>query len=176
MKKWFIISLSLHIAALAVLGAMLLVRAEPDYIAISPHLPGRPVVASAALAPDENAQPVLRNPNRTNELKPPETNIVFSADAYAPAGVAQNPPIPIDPVVPVYPEQAKRIGIEGTVVVTIYINDRGIVDRVDIVRSPSDMLSESARTALMRTRFVPAQINGARKAVKLRYSMKFVLE
>lgn len=176
MQKWFIISLSLHIAALAALGIALIVRIEPDYIAISPHLPGRPVVASAVPSPDENAEPVLKDPNRTNVVKPPETNITFSADAYAPAAVAQTPPVPITPVVPIYPEQAKRIGIEGTVVVTIYINDRGVVDRVDIVRSPSDMLSESARIALMQTRFVPAMINGARKPVKLRYAMKFVLE
>ena len=69
----------------------------------------------------------------------------------------------------VYPEFARRAGVEGTVVVQFVVDERGnVVDPV-VVRSPNDLLSEAALTAVRKARFTPGQQRG--RPVKVRFAV-----
>lgn len=57
-----------------------------------------------------------------------------------------------------YPEIAKEAGVEGTVIVQAFINEKGIVEDVVIVKGvPKTGLDEAAIDAVKKTRFKPAQ-------------------
>ena len=67
---------------------------------------------------------------------------------------------------PVYPEQARQQGTEGTVVLRIEILTNGQAGRVSVHRSSgSDLLDEAAATAARRWRFVPAKVRGTGQSI-----------
>ena len=57
----------------------------------------------------------------------------------------------------VYPEVAKRSGIEGKVVASVLINVNGTVEKVMIEKSDNDIFNASAIDALSKARFTPAR-------------------
>ena len=68
-----------------------------------------------------------------------------------------------------YPEFARRVGIEGQVVVQFVVDERGnVVDPV-AVRSPNELLSEAAIKAVRESRFTPGQQRG--RPVKVRFAV-----
>ena len=68
-----------------------------------------------------------------------------------------------------YPEFARRAGIEGQVVVQFVVDERGnVVDPV-VLRSPNELLSEAALTAVRESRFTPGQQRG--RPVKVRFAV-----
>jgi protein TonB len=69
-----------------------------------------------------------------------------------------DPPVARSPINPIYPEIAQEAGIEGTVIVQAFINDRGIVEETIILKGvPNTGLDEAAATAIRKTRFKPAK-------------------
>ena len=67
---------------------------------------------------------------------------------------------------PVYPEQARQRGTEGTVVLRIEILTNGQAGQVSVHRSSgSDLLDEAAATAARRWRFVPARVRGTGQSI-----------
>lgn len=69
-----------------------------------------------------------------------------------------DPPVARSPINPIYPEIAQEAGIEGTVIVQAFINDRGIVEETIILKGvPNTGLDEAAAAAIKRTRFKPAK-------------------
>ncbi|MBU0529626.1 energy transducer TonB [bacterium] len=69
-----------------------------------------------------------------------------------------DPPVARTPINPIYPEIAQEAGIEGTVIVQAFINDRGIVEETIILKGvPNTGLDEAAATAIRNTRFKPAK-------------------
>ena len=75
----------------------------------------------------------------------------------------------------VYPEIARRAGVEGRVFITFVVDERGNVIDPQVARSPSDLLSEAALEAVRESKFRPGQQRG--RPVKVRYSLpvNFVL-
>lgn len=63
-------------------------------------------------------------------------------------------------VMPEYPREARRLGKEGTVVLRISLDAAGEVAAVDVLQTPGYGLDESAREAVMRSRFRPATAHG----------------
>lgn len=63
-------------------------------------------------------------------------------------------------VMPEYPREARRLGKEGTVVLRISLDAAGEVAAVDVLQTPGYGLDESAREAVMRSRFRPATARG----------------
>ncbi|HKJ70016.1 MAG TPA: M56 family metallopeptidase, partial [bacterium] len=59
-----------------------------------------------------------------------------------------------------YPESAKEQGIQGTVILQIYITKQGKVTRAKITRGATDALNEAAIQALMKTEWKPAILYG----------------
>ena len=69
-----------------------------------------------------------------------------------------DPPVARTPINPIYPEIAQEAGIEGTVIVQAFINNKGIVEETIILKGvPNTGLDEAAAKAIMQTRFRPAK-------------------
>jgi len=69
----------------------------------------------------------------------------------------------------VYPEIAKRAGVEGTVYVEAYVDESGVVTRTSIVKGIGAGCDEAGEAAVMKTRFKPGKQRG--KAVKVKMSI-----
>lgn len=96
-----------------------------------------------------------------------------AAVAPAPAPVASGPDsevVPLNEVLPEYPDQARRRGIEGHVKLAFTITRDGRVANLRVVESsPANVFDRSARRAAARWRFAPRTEGGLaveREAVK----------
>jgi TonB family protein len=79
-------------------------------------------------------------------------------------------------VPPVYPKDAEKKGIEGTVDMRILVTERGTVDEVEISQSSGNSsMDEAAVRAAKRTRFRPAIKDGQRVAMWINYPIQFAL-
>jgi len=68
-----------------------------------------------------------------------------------------DPPRPLTPIRPKYPEVAQEAGIEGTVIVQVFIDRKGRVKETIILKGiPNTGLDEAAIAAIRKTRFKPA--------------------
>jgi len=69
-----------------------------------------------------------------------------------------DPPVPLRPIKPKYPEIAQEAGIEGTVVVQVFVDARGRVKETVILKGiPNTGLDEAATQAIRLVRFKPAR-------------------
>ena len=69
-----------------------------------------------------------------------------------------DPPHPLSSIRPVYPEIAQEAGIEGTVVVQVFVDKKGRVKDTLVLKGiPNTGLDEAAVTAIKKTRFRPAK-------------------
>lgn len=84
---------------------------------------------------------------------------------------------PLNNILPVYPDSARRRGLEGYVQLAFTITADGRVENLRVVESsPARVFDRAARRAASRWRFAPRQVNGqpvAREAVK---RLEFKLE
>ncbi|NLO53369.1 MAG: energy transducer TonB [Gammaproteobacteria bacterium] len=110
------------------------------------------------------------------------TPVAPSASAAAPAAMQSAPSydaevIPLNEVLPVYPDSARRRGIEGYVKLAFTITADGKVENVRVLESsPANVFERAARRAAIRWRFSPRSEDGrlvARDAVK---TLQFRLE
>jgi len=69
----------------------------------------------------------------------------------------------------IYPDMARRIGRQGTVVIVAFIDETGIVRKAEIKEGIGLGCDEAAASAVLKTRFQPATQRG--KAVKVRVSI-----
>jgi protein TonB len=78
----------------------------------------------------------------------------------------------------VYPPIAQRSGLEGMVYLEIFIDSRGLVQRVDILKeNPENSgFGEAAAKAFRGRTCTPAFANGAAVAVRYRYPVRFKLK
>ena len=68
-----------------------------------------------------------------------------------------DPPVPLTPIRPKYPEIAQEAGIEGTVFIQAFIDKKGRVIETTIIKGiPNTGLDEAAIEAIRKTRFRPA--------------------
>ncbi len=80
---------------------------------------------------------------------PPKTEEVF--EFYA---VEVKPQV-LRTVEPVYPEMAKKAGIEGRVVIKALVNEEGRVTYVEVIQSTNPIFDEPAKRAAMEFLFRP---------------------
>jgi TonB family protein len=76
---------------------------------------------------------------------------------------------------PVYPEEAKKQKVEGTVTVGIVIGEDGNVISARPTSGP-ELLHGAARDAAMKARFNPTLVNGKPAKVSGTMSYRFVLD
>jgi protein TonB len=77
----------------------------------------------------------------------------------------------------VYPSIARRSGIEGLVYLELFIDSRGQVQRINILReNPENRgFGEAAAAAFRGLSCKPAEANGRPVAVRYRYPVRFRL-
>ncbi len=75
-----------------------------------------------------------------------------------------------------YPEQAKKAGVEGPVVMDLLIDEQGRVRQVSLIKGPGFGLNEAAQAVAERFEFTPGRVADRAVAVKIRYTYRFVLE
>ena len=77
---------------------------------------------------------------------------------------------------PVYPEEAKKSGTEGTVVLTITIDELGKVEKVKVFAGVSPELDQAAIESAEKCEFEPAKMDGKPVKVKMNIPYRFRLE
>jgi protein TonB len=75
----------------------------------------------------------------------------------------------------VYPEIAKRAGIEGKVYVMAYVNEKGNVTKTEVVKGIGAGCDEAAVKAIEQTRFSPGKQRGRSVKVKIMIPVIFKL-
>ena len=74
-------------------------------------------------------------------------------------------PVPVQLVNPTYPDLALRMGIEGTVVVSILVDKQGRAKKAKILKSDNEALNDAAIAAALQWVFTPAIMNSGPVAV-----------
>jgi len=75
----------------------------------------------------------------------------------------------------IYPAQARKLSIEGDVVLAITVEADGHVSAARVVSGPGHGLDEAAQAAILRARWKPATKGGKPVATDLRYKYTFAL-
>jgi periplasmic protein TonB len=75
-----------------------------------------------------------------------------------------------------YPEDARSRGIEGTVVLSVLVDETGHVRGVKIISGPGGGLDQAAAKAVERVRFRPALRKGQPVAAQITYRYTFLLD
>ncbi|MFA6541254.1 MAG: TonB family protein [Bacteroidota bacterium] len=84
-------------------------------------------------------------------------------------------PIPGNNPAPVYPEIARRAGVEGTVWVKIWVDKEGNPKKAQILKSDAELFNQPAIDAAMKWKFTPAIMNNGPVAVWVSIPFKFRL-
>lgn len=100
----------------------------------------------------------------------------YAAPRYAPPGGADKEPSIVSEVRIVYPEEARRAGVEGSVRLKVTIDETGKVTEVAVLAGPGYGLDEAARDALRRFRFTPATQKGEAVRYSFFYTYTFLLD
>jgi protein TonB len=100
----------------------------------------------------------------------------YSAPKYVPVYQVDTEPRVAGEVKIPYPDEARRAGIEGPVVLSITIDNEGRVVKAVIISGPGYGLNEAARDALLRFRFKPAVKNGEAVSTEMKYTYTFLLD
>jgi protein TonB len=75
----------------------------------------------------------------------------------------------------IYPPSAQKDGIQGKVYLLIYINEKGDVDEVKVLKGLGSGCDEAAVAAVKDTKFTPGKDNGAAVKIKLSLPITFKL-
>jgi TonB family protein len=87
------------------------------------------------------------------------------------------PPTAVSPAHPVYPESARKAGVEGTPVVEITIGADGAVLACSLVTSSGNSLLDSAAMNAARgTKFAPGTRDGKPVEMKIKVPYRFKLD
>ncbi|HAP34600.1 MAG TPA: hypothetical protein DCQ28_01155 [Bacteroidetes bacterium] len=87
----------------------------------------------------------------------------------------QPQPLPGNAPPPVYPEIARRAGVEGTVWVKIWVDKEGNPKKAQVLKSDAELFNQPAIDAAMRWKFTPAIMNNGPVSVWVSIPFKFKL-
>lgn len=157
---------------------------EPDLVTSEP-------VADLPLAPAVEEQSVWRTPpspslERVRDKRPPEPSAPPAEPspaepASSPAAAVALPDVEAEPRAdnepPLYPEEARRRGHAGTVIVLAEVAADGLVLAVSLQEpSPHPELNREALRAVRRWRFEPARRGGVAVAIATPVTVVFRLQ
>ncbi len=118
---------------------------------------GVAVAATFPLVRAESAQPAV-------STAPSEVGVAAASDEggpvrYQPGGEVTEPKV-LSKVNPVYPEEARKKGLEGVVVCEAIITAEGTVSSLKILNSSDEIFNQPTIDALMQWTFEPATLHG----------------
>jgi protein TonB len=102
----------------------------------------------------------------------------FCVSLSAPVALAQikEPPVPVRTVPPTYPDELRREGVSGLVMVKCTIDENGNVTEPTVEKSSNAAFEAPAIAALKKWKFKPAKQDGAPVTIKVSIPIKFVFE
>ena len=76
---------------------------------------------------------------------------------------------------PVYPKIMRARSIAGLVKLEALIDENGRVRNVEVIKSAGEHFDHAAKQAMIKSTFIPAEVDGKPVAVLLRVPVKFKL-
>ena len=110
------------------------------------------------------------------QAQPPEKVKTYNAPKYVPIYQVDSEPSLLSEVKIPYPEQARKLGIEGTVTLSITVDSGGKVAQVKVLTGPGYGLDQAAKEAIARFKFRPATKNGESVETEMKYAYTFLLD
>jgi protein TonB len=177
----FAVSVGLHAAIFLVGGLSLATQAEfgmegspgGRFLPKPPAQEVRAVDFLASEDPDAPSERVRPTPVPTREIRPEQAELPSSSTghAYEIPSYLLNPPPP-------YPEEARRLGQEGKVLLQVAVNAQGEVTSVKLLSgSGHSLLDESAfRTVAEKWKFKPGHLGGIPMATEVNVPIVFRLD
>jgi TonB family protein len=86
-------------------------------------------------------------------------------------GPIETDPVLIEPITPVYPEQAQVVGLEGAAYLSALVGEDGKVKRIEVDSSDHEWFTQAAIEAMNKARFTPALLAGG-KPTEFWYAQK----
>lgn len=105
-------------------------------------------------------------------------SLLLTCAAVVPA-LAQTktePPVPVRTVAPDYPDELRREGVSGLVMVKCSIDEQGNVTETTVEKSSNAAFEKPAVAAVKKWKFKPAKQDGQPVAIKVSIPIKFVFE
>ena len=129
----------------------------------------------------ENGREVFHVPaaRELAESQHPPEGLVQPASSVEPAGTMELSAVAAESglvhrVEPDYPEEARRQGVQGTVVLEVHINPAGAVQELKLI-SGSPLLAQAATDAVRQWKFKPHTVNGHRAEMQTVVTLNFRL-
>ncbi|MFO0948882.1 MAG: energy transducer TonB [Planctomycetota bacterium] len=148
----------------------------PDVPEIPPPTEENPSRESREAVPIKPMETVEKNeipPNESKAASPAST--ASQAALPKPVGVKSEARL-IGESIPVYPDEAKRRGIEGTVILRLHVTAEGNVDVALLEKSSgSELLDHSAMEFSRSIRFSPASVDHVPVATVIRLPIRYRL-
>ena len=128
----------------------------------------------------QSVAPVIQEMDETEIIieAPLEENIVVDDDALPDRNqfiAYEDPPQPISQPPPVYPEMARKAGVEGMVILHVLVDKEGNVRDVRLIKGIGAGLDESALESVRQSKWTPAIQNHKPVAVWVSYPVRFKL-
>ena len=127
----------------------------------------------------ESNEIVVKQPKASERVLETEKKVKdFDESAFLPQHkISSVPVIPIREVLSKieYPPMALRQGIEAVVYLELFIDSKGAIKNIKVLKDPGHGFAEAAMAALKGIICVPANANGKNVAVRYRYPIKFTL-
>lgn len=103
--------------------------------------------------------------------------VVSSTNGYFSEAQVEKPVMVLPGKGPAFPDVLRSVGTQGTVLAQFVVDSTGrvIVDTFTALQSDHPLFTASVRTALMRMRFVPAEMGGRRVAQLVQQPFQFTL-
>lgn len=122
-------------------------------------------------------QPVVENEDQTAH-NVGSTQGVEEIEYFPQHKITVVPVIPTKEILSkiVYPPMAHRQGIQGVVYLELYIDQDGIIRKIEVLKDPGHGFAEAAIAAMDGIKCEPAQANGVNVPVRFRYPVKFTLK
>ena len=114
-------------------------------------------------------------PGSTGDGKNGQIGPDLGAETPLRPGGDVRPPLLLDRVEPAYPEIARRLHVQGIVILEAVITAEGAVQDVSVLKSADPILDEAAKRAVLQWRYKPATLNGRAVRVYLTVTVSFRL-
>ena len=118
----------------------------------------------AKIRPGEKTQLKKKAPALTGQV---------GSGGYRSVAQVSSLPQPLEPIVPAFPEAARKAGVEGSVIIQVDIDEAGLVKQVAVVQGLGYGCDESALNAIRGARFSPARVGDQPVPVRVRIPFRF---
>ena len=131
----------------------------------------QPVRTQAQPVQQISTQPVVNTP--TTQPAQQQTNAAESTPAPMPFVAIESQPELLHREPAVYPEIAKKMGLQGRVTVEVTIDAQGKPIQAKVIKSASDIFNEAAIEAVMKYSFKPAMMSTGPVTAKIMIPIDF---